>query len=163
MKSAIIYHSRYGNVSNVANELGVILKKFGGVELLEVHYANKPSTRHSLLSRIFPKLLKIVPIKTDLSEYDVVFFGISVSSKSAMTPILQYLEMASNILKKKIICIYVYAIESRARKCSYQINDILAKKGQKPLADIFIPWGNIQDVDYMQGVFNQILAALNIH
>lgn len=163
MKSAVIYYSHYGNVACVANEFVEVLKRFGGVDSLEIEYKkNSLWFMRKVFYRLFPGLIRLAPIKTDLKEYDVIFFGVPVWGGRPSAPVLKYLRMCRNIRNKRIFCFYVYGIDRSARICAEFVKRVLRHKSNSPIENVFIPWTNVQDVHFMNDVFKQILLSLDI-
>jgi len=163
MRIAVIYYSHYGNVAYVANKLAEMLKSFGDVDLLEVDYSQKTKNIFKrIFFRIFPKLVKLAEIKTDLREFDIVCFGMPVWGGRPSSPMLKYLKVYSNIRSKKIICFYVYGFESSAKTCAAYVDRILRQKSKVSPVNVFIPWTKVHEPHFVNKVFNLALTALNL-
>ncbi|MCX5700401.1 MAG: hypothetical protein NTZ63_02515 [Candidatus Omnitrophica bacterium] len=157
MKSVLVYYSHYGNTANVASEVQDYLRKLGTVDKLEIEYFSK---NKGLLERVFyrllPNLVNIASIKTDLKEYDLICFGIPVWGGRPSAPIIRYLKLCKNIQNKKIICFYIFGVDASAKICAEYVGKALGKKTHRTIVNVFIPWANVHDDNFIKDSFREV-------
>ena len=162
MKSVIIYYSHYGNTAYVAERLEEALKKSGEVKTLEIEYQG---SKHGFIERaffrLFPGLVKLSPIITDLRSFDTIVFGVPVWGGRPSAPLTKYLTLVDNIPGKKVICFYIYAIEASAQACAGHICQLLRKKGNPELINAFIPWSSVHNLALLEKSVQEIVAKLS--
>lgn len=161
MKSLVIYYSHYGNTAIVANRAWAILSKIGDSDIFELAYAGgKKNLFTRALYRIFPAMVKLDPIPYDMRDYDVLYLGIPVLTAHLSSAISKYLQSLKNINNKKIICCYVYGIESSAKRSLGFVSKILQKKGEHKRADIFIFWLNAKKEEFVDKEIDEAISKL---
>jgi menaquinone-dependent protoporphyrinogen IX oxidase len=112
-----------------------------------------------IIYRLFPGLVEISPVKTDLKEYDVILFGIPVWGGRPSSPLVKYLKLCKNIYHKKIICFYIYGMEASAKSCAHYIEKTLKNRSRTKITNVFIPWSNVHDQTFLgQAIVNALSA-----
>ena len=158
MKSALVFYSHYGNTAHVAGEFSEALKKIGSVDNYELEYrGGRPNLLMRAWYRLFPAAVKLVQPHLDMEKYDLLCLGIPVWGGRPSTAITKYLFLCKNLRGKKVICFFVYSIEISARRCFNYVRNVLRKKGQPLIIDVFIPWGKVHDKDFLDKEINNAI------
>jgi len=159
MKSLVVYYSRYGNTSRVADTVFDLVGKKGEANIVEIEYQNG---RQSLLNRIFyrffPMFVKLAPIKSDLKDYDLVCMGIPVWGGRPSAPVTKYLYLTKNVIGKKVICFYIYGFKESALRCSRYISSLLKRKGISTVESVYVHWDDVGNEVFLN---DAILGALS--
>lgn len=162
MKSLVAYYSHYGNTAFVTHRASVELNKKGEADTFEVEYLGLGKNLLTrFFYRFFPFLVKIKPIPSDLNNYDTLFLGVPVLAAHPSSALLKYINLLTNIDNKKIVCCYVYGIELSAKACSAHVSKILQKKGTPHITNIFVPWANIRNENFLNKNLVDVLNKLS--
>ncbi|MDD4182629.1 MAG: hypothetical protein PHT53_02260 [Candidatus Omnitrophica bacterium] len=162
MKSLLVYYSHYGNTAFVTHKAWVELNKKGEADILEVEYLNgKKNMVKRLFYRFFPSLVRIKPVPSNLSNYDVLFLGVPVLAAHPSSALLKYIKSITNIDNKRIICCYVYGIELSAKHCATNISKILQIKGNPRIINIFIPWVSVHNENFLNKALIEVINKSN--
>jgi hypothetical protein len=158
MKSLIVYYSHYGNTAYVADKFLEVLRKYGDVDIFELAYAGgKKSLPTRILYRIIPSLVHLAPVPLDLKNIDVLCLGISILGGYPSSAMLKYLRLFKNLDDKKVICLYVYALEPSAWHCCRYVEKILQKRGHPKIINVYIPWPKMYNKQFLDKVIKEAL------
>lgn len=161
MKTAVIFYSHYGNTAYVANQLCDALSRTGESVLFEIECEDyKQTLLKRLYNHFFPLRVELVDIPLDLAKYDVVIFGIPVWAGRPSAPINKYITLCKGVEHKKIICVYIYAIEASAKKCSQFVASLLNAKDHPFIREFFLPWSNLNDERFLAKSIKDIIEEV---
>lgn len=161
MKSLVIYYSHYGNTALVSSKVYDALGKKGEADIFELQYQVRPTGLiKRAFFRIFPRLVNLASISVDLNSYDLICFCIPVWGGRPSAPVTKYLYTCASIGRKKVICCYIYGIESSARKCANYVRKVLNKKGSPLIVDMFVPWTELHKVGFLENRINETLEKI---
>jgi menaquinone-dependent protoporphyrinogen IX oxidase len=156
MKTAIIFHSHYGNTTHVVNSFEAALSSQSQVDVFELRYkGGRKNIVIRMLYRIFPYFVQLMPVKVDLAEYDIVFFGVAVMGGHPSSAMARYLNVCKNITGKHVICCYVYSIEASMRGCKQYVSDIMTAKGVKNPINLEVSWNNVLNKTFIETIISQ--------
>lgn len=162
MRSLVVYYSHFGNTAYIASRLQEALAVKGSADIFALEYADKKkSLIRQFLYRVFPSLVKLAPIPADLKDYDVLCLGIPVIFGSPSSAFRKYISICTGLYNKKVICCYVYGIETDARNYAKQVEKILAPKVSQPIINIFIHWGNVRIEGFITSAVKEAMDKLD--
>jgi flavorubredoxin len=163
MKSLVVYYSRYGNTSRVADTVLDLMRKKGEANIVEIEYQN---SRQSLLNRafyrLFPMFVKLAPIKFDLLDYDLICLGIPVWGGRPSAPVTKYLYLTKNAIGKKAICFYIYGFKESAVACSRYVTSLLKKKGFSAVESVYVHWDDVGNEVFLNDAIAGALTSLSL-
>jgi len=149
MKSLFIYYSHSGNTAYVTDRFRDAFAELGKSDMFELDYLKKPNAFVRYLAQFFTYLIKITTFPVDLKEYNVLFLGIPVIDNRPSAVLIKYMGFLKNISGKKIICCYVYGVESVARKCADFTQKFLTGKGNNKIIHVYAPYQTIYKEDFI--------------
>ena len=161
MKSLLIYYSRYGNTSRVADVFLDALQKVGEVDTHQLQYlGSHKSIFKRTLCRFFPALLRLAPAPTDLSKYDLLCIGVPVWGGRPSAPVTRYLQLCRNLDKKRVICFFIYVVEPSAKQCFAFVEKILQKRGRPEVYAAYIPWQQVNSKEFVDKAVSEVVAEV---
>ena len=163
MKSLVVYYSRYGNTARVSDAMLDAVRSKGKADIDEIEYQDK---KQNLLNRIFyrffPMFVRLAPVKSDLSDYDLICIGVPVWGGRPSAPVTKYLLLTKNVVGKKAICFYVYGFEDSAHRCAKYIKSLLTKKGFSKIENVFVCWDDIGNEVFLNKVISEAIAKVSL-
>lgn len=158
MRSLLIYYSHSGNTASVVHDFAEILRKYSKVDVDRLKYRSGELTLLArILYRFTHRFIRLEKSIEDITDYDLLVVGIPVIGGRPAAAITKYLKECKNISSKKIICCYVYGFKMNAENCSEYVKQVLRKRGEAFIVDIFIPWNEVLDKEQTR---QKILKAL---
>jgi len=159
VQSLLIYYSRYGNTSRVADVFLSVLRGTGGVDTHQLEYlGSHKNVLKRTLCRFFPALVRLAPAPTDLSKYDLLCIGVPVWGGRPSAPVTRYLQLCRNLDKKKVICFFIYVVEPSAKECFAFVKKILQKRGRPESFAAYIPWQQVSSKEFVDTAVSEVVA-----
>ncbi len=163
MKSLVVYYSRYGNTSRVADAVADVMRKKGEVNINEIKYQN---SRQNIINRafyrFFPMFVRLAPMKFDLKEYDAVCLGIPVWGGRPSAPVTKYIFLTKNAVGKKAICFYIYGFKESATRCARYVQSLLKRKGFSAVENVFVHWDDIGNEVFLADAISKASTNLSL-
>ena len=134
----------------------------GEASIMRLEY--KRGKRNPLLRfiyKIFPNLVQLKRIKSDLTAYDTLCLGIPVIAGRPSSSISKYISMCKNLNNKNIICCYVYGFEANAKRCARNTLKILRKKTNANIIEMFVPWNYAHKENELDSIIVKALSKLS--
>jgi menaquinone-dependent protoporphyrinogen IX oxidase len=107
--------------------------------------------------------VKLAPVKTDLTDYDLLCIGIPVWGGRPSAPVTKYLLLTKNTIGKKAICFYVYGFKESAKRCSKYVKSFLKKKGFSSIENIFIHWDDVGNEASLNQSISEAIIKVSSH
>jgi len=159
MKSLLIYYSRYGNTSRVADVFLDALRGVGEVDTRQLEYlGSHKSALKRLLFRFFPSLVRLAPAPTDIGKYDLLCIGIPVWGGRPSAPVTKYLQLCRNLNKKRVICFFIYVVEPSAKQCFNFVSKILGRRGHPKIFSAYIPWKQVHSKEEVDRIVSEVVT-----
>ncbi len=131
MKAAVVYYSETGNTEKVAKRITDTLRREGvEAELLSVEMSDERSYEENVEEAKREKKVKIEPVKTDLSDFDLLFIGSPVWCGKPATPINTYMEKCEGLNNLKIICFITHGGGGPGKTFEIIETDLVPKGGK---------------------------------
>lgn len=161
MQSLLIYYSRYGNTARVADVFLNALRGAGEVDTHQLEYlGSHKSIFKRTLYRFFPVLVRLAPVPTDLSKYDLLCIGVPVWGGRPSAPVTRYLQLCRNLDKKRVICFFIYVVEPSAKQCFAFVEKILQKRGRPEVYAAYIPWQQVNSKEFVDKAVSEVVAEV---
>ena len=161
MRSLFIYYSHSGNTAYVTDRFKDAFAKLGKTDIFEIDYLHsKPTILRRFFAQFFPFLVRIIPIKVDLKSYDILFLGIPVMDNRPSAVLIKYMQLLKHITGKKIICCYVYGVETSAKKCAKFTERLLTSKGNHQISHVYASYCDIYNEDFLIELIADTLSRI---
>lgn len=145
----------------MANKLFEALQKKGEVDVAELEYSDgKRTFFNRALYRLNPAVVKLAPVRFSPRDYDVVCIGVPVWGGRPSGAVTKYLMTCDSLAGKKVVCFYVYSIESSVKSCSKYVRKLIKKKGCNAIIDMFVPWQDVHNEVFLQNVITETIAKI---
>jgi len=162
MKSLLVYYSHSGNTAYVTDRFRDALKVLGHADIFELEYWNgkPPNIIVRYFGQFFTFLIKIKPIPVDLKEYNILFLGIPVITNRPSAPIIKYMGFLKHLSGKKIICCYVYGMESHAKQCAKFTDIFLSGKGNHQITHVYASYNDIYNEEFLSKLISDTVSRI---
>lgn len=93
MKTAVVYYSQTGNTEKTAQKISRRLESKGhDVKIISIERCSEGSYEENVEDAKEEETVEIEPIRTDMSEFDLLFIGTPVWCGKPATPVNTFLE-----------------------------------------------------------------------
>ena len=130
LKIGIVYYSYSGNTHRVAEILKEILARDNAVDTLRIEALDESKNFFAqVLRALMKKRATIKELQSDLSEYDLLFFGSPVWAREMPPAMHVYLEKVKGLERKKIVSFVTYGSGLGKTHCLDSMEQVLKQKG----------------------------------
>ncbi|MDP8259790.1 MAG: flavodoxin domain-containing protein [Candidatus Gygaella obscura] len=150
MKSAICFYSFSGNTKAVAKVLKEALSQKGNVDLIELKPKNGSKNFFIQgMEGFTKKIIDILPVRQDFSEYDLVVIGSPVWAFGPTPTVRAFLKNISGLNNKQAI-VFVTSRRIGDQRALKEMESFLKEKGAQQIKQISINHNRIKDTEYLK-------------